>query len=59
MPDKEESKAPATPVRHTLGEAAARQLAVTTKTVPMMEQITPRWLVTFLSWVPVEAARTA
>jgi hypothetical protein len=26
-----------------------------TKTVPMMETITPRWLVTFLSWVPVEA----
>ena len=44
-----------TPIRHTLGEQAARQLAVTTKTVPMMEQITPRWLVTFLPWVPVEA----
>src|ERR1019366_1358318 len=55
MPDKEESKEPTTHVRHTLGELAARQLAVTTKTVPMMEQITPRWLVTFLSWVPVEA----
>ena len=44
-----------TPIRHTLGEVAARQLAVTTKTVPMMEQITPRWLVTLLPWVPVEA----
>jgi len=44
-----------TPIRHTLGELAARQLAVTTKTVPMMEQITPRWLVTLLPWVPVEA----
>src|ERR1022692_1163861 len=55
MPDKEESKEPTTHVRHTLGELSARQLAVTTKTVPMMEQITPRWLVTFLSWVPVEA----
>src|ERR1019366_1404903 len=54
-PDKEESKEPTTHVRHTLGELAARQLAVTTKTVPMMDQITPRWLVTFLSWVPVEA----
>jgi hypothetical protein len=43
------------PIRQTLGEVAARQLAVTTKTVPMMEQITPRWLVTLLPWVPVEA----
>ena len=55
MPDNEESKGSTAQVRHTLGEAAARQLAVTTKTVPMMEQITPRWLVSFLSWVPVEA----
>jgi len=46
-----------TPIRHTLGEQAARQLAVTTKTVPMMEQITPRWLITLLPWVPVEAGR--
>jgi hypothetical protein len=43
------------PIRQTLGELAARQLAVTTKTVPMMEQITPRWLVMLLPWVPVEA----
>jgi encapsulin shell SprI-like protein len=42
-------------VRHTLSEQQARQLANVTKTVPMMEAITPRWLVTFLSWVPVEA----
>ena len=35
MPDNE-SKDSRTPVRHTLGELAARQLAVTTKTVPMM-----------------------
>jgi Arc/MetJ-type ribon-helix-helix transcriptional regulator len=44
-----------TPTRHTLGEQAARQLAVKTKTIPMMEQITPRWLITLLPWVPVEA----
>ena len=44
-----------TPVRHTLGEQAARKLAVTTKTVPTMEQITPRWLIILLEWVPVEA----
>jgi hypothetical protein len=48
MPEKAE-------VRHTLSEQQARQLANVTKTVPMMDQITPRWLVTFLSWVPVEA----
>ena len=41
--------------RHTLSEAQARQLANVTKTVPMMSSITPRWLVNFLSWVPVEA----
>jgi encapsulin shell SprI-like protein len=48
MPEKAE-------IRHTLSEQQARQLANVTKTVPMMEAITPRWLVTFLSWVPVEA----
>ena len=48
MPDKAE-------VRHTLSEQQARQLATVTKTVPMLDTITPRWLVTFLSWVPVEA----
>jgi Phage capsid-like protein len=42
-------------IRHTLSEQQARQLANVTKTAPMMEAITPRWLVTFLSWVPVEA----
>src|ERR1039458_962107 len=48
MPEKAE-------IRHTLTEQQARQLATVTKTVPMMEAITPRWLITFLSWVPVEA----
>ncbi len=48
MPEKAE-------VRHTLSEQQARQLANVTKTVPMMDAITPRWLVTFLSWVPVES----
>src|SRR5271169_2110625 len=41
--------------RQTLNEQQARQLATVTKTAPMMQAITPRWLVTFLSWVPVEA----
>lgn len=42
-------------VRHTLSETQARQLANVTKTVPMMQEITPRWLAAFLQWVPVEA----
>jgi hypothetical protein len=42
-------------VRHTLNEKQARQLATVTKTVPMMQAVTPRWLVNFLQWVPVEA----
>ena len=40
---------------HTLGEGPARQLANTTKTPPQMLSITPRWLISFLPWVPVEA----
>jgi hypothetical protein len=42
-------------VRMTLGEPAARQLANATKTRAQMLAITPRWLTTFLPWVPVEA----
>ncbi len=38
-----------------LGDAAARQLANATKSVPMMSTITPRWLVHCLQWSPVEA----
>src|SRR3954463_4107261 len=38
-----------------LGDAAARNLADVTKTVPQMATITPRWLVRMLAWVPVEA----
>jgi hypothetical protein len=41
--------------RHTLNETQASQLANVTKTAPMMTEITPRWLVPFLQWVPVEA----
>lgn len=39
----------------TLGAAAARQLANTTKTPPQWIGNTPRWLVSLLPWVPVEA----
>jgi len=38
-----------------LGDSAARQLANTTKTAPILSTITPRWLVHLLQWVPVEA----
>ena len=42
-------------VRRTLNEQAARQLANATKTRAQWSGITPRWLVSFLPWVPVEA----
>ena len=41
--------------RRVLGDAAARQLANTQKTIAQWGAITPRWLPRFLSWVPVEA----
>ncbi len=42
-------------VRRTLSESAARQLANATKTRAQWGGITPRWLVNFLPWTPVEA----
>jgi len=41
--------------RQVLGDAGARQLANTQKTVVQTSIITPRWLPRFLSWTPVEA----
>ncbi len=38
-----------------LGDAAARQLANATKTVPQLATITPRWFTRLLPWTPVEA----
>jgi hypothetical protein len=38
-----------------LGDVAARQLAIATRTVPQMPSITPRWLTHLLHWVPVES----
>ncbi|WP_348944788.1 family 2A encapsulin nanocompartment shell protein [Chitinibacter sp. FCG-7] len=38
-----------------LGDVAARQLAIATRTVPQLTSITPRWLTHLLNWVPVEA----
>jgi hypothetical protein len=41
----------------SLGTAAARNLATTTKTVPQMRGITSRWLVRSLPWIPVHGGR--
>src|ERR1700733_8495909 len=38
-----------------LGDVAARQLAIATRTVPQLSRITPRWLTHLLNWVPVES----
>jgi CRP-like cAMP-binding protein len=39
--------------RLSLGTAAARNLATTTKSVPQMQEITSRWLLRLLPWVQV------
>jgi hypothetical protein len=44
-----------TEIRRTLSESSARQLANATKTRAQWSGITPRWLVSFLPWTPVEA----
>ena len=41
--------------RLSLSTAAARNLATTTKSVPQMQGITPRWLLRLLPWVEVSA----
>jgi Phage capsid-like protein len=41
--------------RGTVAETAARQLANATKTRAQWVGITPRWLIPFLPWTPVEA----
>lgn len=38
-----------------LGDVAARQLAIATRTVPQLITISPRWLTQLLQWVPVES----
>ncbi|MBV8880588.1 MAG: hypothetical protein JO332_11520 [Planctomycetaceae bacterium] len=47
--------AESTATHRSLGDRAARLLANTTKTPPQWSAITPRWLVQFLPWTPVEA----
>ncbi|MCX5375936.1 family 2B encapsulin nanocompartment shell protein [Streptomyces sp. NBC_00091] len=44
---------PRTPQR-SLGTSAARNLATTTKSAPQMQEITSRWLLKMLPWVPVQ-----
>ncbi|MGH3240879.1 MAG: family 2B encapsulin nanocompartment shell protein [Spirillospora sp.] len=46
---------PATERRLALGTRAARNLATTTKSVPQMQGITPRWLLRELPWVRADA----
>jgi hypothetical protein len=43
------------PPNLALSDGAARQLANATKTAAQMSTISPRWLVRFMDWVPVEA----
>jgi hypothetical protein len=45
----------ATRKQTALGDVAARQLAIATRTVPQMITITPRWLTHLLNWIPVES----
>lgn len=40
---------------HALADKAASQLASVSKTVPQWSEITPRWLVRFLDWKPLDA----
>lgn len=42
-------------VQTALGDVAARQLAIATRTVPQMSTITPRWLTRLMSWISVES----
>ncbi len=41
--------------QYSLNPEIARQLSDVSISAPMMEAITPRWLLTFLPWVPVKA----
>ena len=42
------------PAQQSLGTAAARNLATTTKSAPQMQEITSRWLLRMLPWVQVQ-----
>jgi len=51
----EAESSPAPLEQSSLGTGAARNLATTTKSVPQMRGISPRWLSRSLEWVPVQA----
>lgn len=50
----EETRSEQAPPQQSLGTAAARNLATTTKSVPQMQEITSRWLLRMLPWVQVQ-----
>ncbi|WP_236240019.1 family 2B encapsulin nanocompartment shell protein [Streptomyces sp. CC228A] len=50
----DEVRAEQAPPQQSLGTAAARNLATTTKSVPQMQEITSRWLLKMLPWVQVQ-----
>lgn len=45
---------PESRAQQSLGTAAARNLATTTKSAPQMQEITSRWLLRMLPWVQVQ-----
>ncbi|MEU8762581.1 family 2B encapsulin nanocompartment shell protein [Streptomyces sp. NPDC048659] len=51
---EDEARAEQTPPQQSLGTAAARNLASTTKSAPQMEEISSRWLLRTLPWVEVK-----
>src|SRR6195952_4227136 len=51
MPDPVELNSEAEAAQLSLGTAAARNLATTTKSAPQMQGITSRWLLRVLPWV--------
>ncbi|MEV0093465.1 family 2B encapsulin nanocompartment shell protein [Streptomyces sp. NPDC050738] len=50
----EEIREQQAPPQQSLGTAAARNLATTTKSAPQMQEITSRWLLRMLPWVQVQ-----
>ncbi|WP_171166640.1 family 2B encapsulin nanocompartment shell protein [Streptomyces sp. I05A-00742] len=54
MPVGEENRTEQDRPQQSLGTAAARNLATTTKSVPQMQEITSRWLLKMLPWAQVQ-----
>ncbi|MFI1939209.1 family 2B encapsulin nanocompartment shell protein [Streptomyces purpureus] len=50
----DETSAEQVAAQQSLGTAAARNLATTTKSAPQMQEITSRWLLRMLPWVQVQ-----